>query len=58
MEEPQVGYCSSLSALLDREEGLEAPRKRRRIGSKTKARRATVSQRDVADNSLACGCLS
>ncbi|GAA5962645.1 hypothetical protein JCM3765_006875 [Sporobolomyces pararoseus] len=53
-EEIQVGYHSSLSALLDREEGIEIQRKRRRMGSRTKARRSTSNRQACKDNSLTC----
>ncbi|GAA5985971.1 hypothetical protein JCM5350_007826 [Sporobolomyces pararoseus] len=53
-EELKVGYHSSLSALLDREEGTEIQRKRRRVGSRAKARRSASTRQTSKDNSLTC----
>ncbi|GAA5911389.1 uncharacterized protein JCM6883_000081 [Sporobolomyces salmoneus] len=52
-QDSDVGYYSSLSALLDREEGLAGDRKRRRVGSRTNPRKS-ASRKDANDNSLIC----
>ncbi|GAA5887918.1 hypothetical protein JCM16303_005632 [Sporobolomyces ruberrimus] len=50
----RIGYHSSLSALLDREEGTEVQSRRRRSGSSAKVRRAVASRRDPKAELLTC----
>ncbi|GAA6018839.1 hypothetical protein JCM11491_006881 [Sporobolomyces phaffii] len=54
VDEIKIGYHSSLSALLDREEGTHVQRTRRRIGPTAQPRRTTSSRRCAKDDSLTC----
>lgn len=53
-DSPTIGYSSSLSALLDREEGIETPGTRRRSGVRCSPRKTASGRKGETDRSLNC----
>jgi len=52
----RVGYEATISACLDREQGVETQQRRRVVGSSVRVRKASAPRRDPALELLTCAC--